>query len=597
MGKFEKANRPQAQEAAKRAEQQRRERQQQRKTVADNAARTRRSAAQQPGQMPTRAQSAARKKQRKRSRLPVVIGILCAAVVLVGCVIAFLWIRSDDGKIAKNVFVAGVDLSGMTKEEAAEALKNVTFNDNMNVRLYTRGETFSTYTTTYDASKEVSVDIYGKPLQNVQQAVAIPKDDKTEQTDADAPRDENGKPCRLDRKLTLLAQDVGATLDAEAAADAAYQYGRTLTGKKDSETRVDVDVSKYLTLNGTYIREVLTSYLEDVVCDGTKTTVEKGTTTVNDENGNPKQVDCIKITLGTLKRDIDIDALYNEIVAAYVSGNFDLQYLYQEELPEPVDLDKLYKDYNCSAPVNAKCDEDTFEITDGKDGFGFRMADAVAAFEGAKPGKTVTLTLTDLKPQFTRETLEKQLFCDTLSSFDSPHVWNPTRTHNLELAAEAVNGYILKPGATFSFNETVGERTAEKGYGEAGVYVGGKTENQLGGGVCQVASTLFYCTIKANLEVVERAEHQFTPSYVPWGMDATVYWGYLDYKFRNNTAFPIRIDASVSDGYVHVRFVGTETKEYTVELDYEVTDYFSAQEKVIDISPDMPNYYKYSGYS
>ena len=595
MGKFEKANRPQAQEAARRAEQQRREQRTQRKGT--DAPRQRRAAPNRPDHAPSTAQSVARKKQKKRSRLPVVIGILCAAVVIVGCAIAFLWLRGDDGKIVKNVFVAGVDLSGMTKEEAAEALKDVTFDDNMNVRLYTRGETFRTYVTTYDVSKEQSVDIYGKPLQNVQQAVAIPKDDKTEQTDADAPRDENGKPCRLDRKLTLLAQDVGATLDVNGAVEAAYQYGRSLTGKKDNEERVDVDVSKYLTVNGTYIREVLTSYLEDTVCEGSKTTVEEAKTTVNDADGNPKQVDCLKITLGTLKRDIDIDALYDEIVAAYVSGNFDLQYVYQEELPEPIDLDKLYKDYHCTAPVNAKCDEDTFEITDGKDGFGFRMADAIAAFEGAKPGKTVTLTLTELKPQFTRETLEKQLFCDTLSSFDSPHVWNPIRTHNLELAAEAIDGYILKPGATFSFNETVGERTAEKGYGEAGVYVGGKTENQLGGGVCQVASTLFYCTIKANLEVVERAEHQFTPSYVPWGMDATVYWGYLDYKFRNNTAFPIRIDASVSDGFVHVRFVGTETKEYTVELDYEVTNYFSAQEKVIDISPDMPNYYKYSGYS
>lgn len=614
MGKFEKANRPQAQEAARRAEQEKKARQAQRRTAerpakrtADEATRRRAASVQRPAaelprvpssaEHPTRAQSAARKKQKKNRRLPIIIGVLCAAVVLVACVTAFLWLRGDDGKIAKNVFVAGVDLSGMTKEEAAEALKNVTFNDNMNVRLYTRGETFVTYTTTYDASKEVSVDIYGKPLENVQQAVAIPKDEKTEQTDPDAPLDENGKPCKLDRKLTLLAQDVGATLDVDGAVEAAYQQGRSLTGKKDNEERVDVDVSKYLTVNGTYIREVLTSYLEDTVTEGSKTTIEDGKTTVNDADGNPKQVDCIKITLGTLKRDIDIDALYDEIVAAYVSGNFDLQYLYQEELPDPVDLDKLYKDYKCTAPVNAKCDEDTFEVTDGKAGYGFRMADAVAAFEGAKPGTTVTLALTELEPQFTRETLEKQLFCDTLSSFDSPHVWNPTRTHNLELAAEAIDGFILKPGATFSFNEVVGERTAEKGYGEAGVYVGGKTENQLGGGVCQVASTLFYCTIKANLEVVERAEHQFTPSYIPWGMDATVYWGYLDYKFRNNTAFPIRIDASVSDGYVHVRFVGTETKEYTVELDYEVTDYFSAQEKVIDISPDMPNYYKYSGYS
>ena len=98
------------------------------------------------------------------------------------------------------------------------------------------------------------------------------------------------------------------------------------------------------------------------------------------------------------------------------------------------------------------------------------------------------------------------------------------------------------------------------------------------------------------MEVIERAEHQFLPSYIPYGMDATIYWGSLDYQFRNNTTHPIRIDASVSDGYVHITFVGTETKDYTVELDYEITAWFNSEEKIIDISPDMPNYSRYQGY-
>ena len=132
-----------------------------------------------------------------------------------------------------------------------------------------------------------------------------------------------------------------------------------------------------------------------------------------------------------------------------------------------------------------------------------------------------------------------------------------------------INGYVLKPGETFSFNGVVGERTAAKGYKEGGVYVGGETVQQLGGGVCQVASVLYYCTLKSDLEVIARQEHQYVPDYIPWGMDATIYWGSLDYKFRNNTTYPIRILAEASGGYVRVRFMGTETKDYTVELDYK----------------------------
>lgn len=560
MGKFEKANRPQV-----------------------------RAAAPQPA-------PARRKPRRKKSRAPLIVCIIVAIVLVAGTLAGCLLLKGrDDGRIAQNVFVEGIDLSGMTEEEAKTALSALKFDNDMDVSLYTRGDKFKTYTTTYDPTKETKKDIYGKPLENAQATVAIVKDDK-QPVDPDAPVDENGTPCTLDRTLKLLAGDVNAALDVDAAVKEAYQYGRTAL-KNGTNERVDIDVSKHLTLNESYIREVLASYLEDTASEGSETKIADGKTTVTDADGNPQTVDAIEITLGTLQRDIDIDALYDEIVAAYTKGEYTLKYVYQEKLPEAVDLDELYKKYKCEAPVNAVCDEDTFEITDGKDGFGFRMADAINAFEEALPGEKITLPLQTLKPEFTRESLEKQLFCDVLSYYDSPHTYNPTRTHNLELACEAIDGTIVKPGETFSFNETVGERTAAKGYGEAGVYVGGETQQQLGGGVCQVASTVFYCTIKANLEVVERYEHQFTPEYIPWGMDATVYWGYLDYKFRNNTAFPIRLEASVSNGYVHMRFVGTETKEYTVELDYTTTGYYEASVETVDISPDMPNYSKYSKYS
>lgn len=533
-------------------------------------------------------------KKKKKSKLPLILGIVGAVCVVAACAVGYFLLH-DDEKIVNNVYVAGINLSGMTKEEAILALQDVSFDHDMDVRFYTHGDDFPTYTTTYEPGKETVTDIYGNPVENAQTTAAIPQKEPP-LTDTDAPLDEEGKPYLLDKTLRLLPGDVDVKLDIVGAVEEAYQIGRGV-GSKINLERVDVDVAKYLTVNETYIREVLANTLDDADCEGIESAVKETQTTVTDSDGNPKTVDALEITIGSLKREIVIDALYQEILDAYMSANYELQYIYTETVPEPIDLDALYEKYHCIEPVNAVIDEDTYEITEGKPGFGFRMTDAIIAFENAKPGDTVTLTLTELEPEYTSETLGTKLFTDVLSYYDSPHVYNPTRTHNLELACKAINGTIVKPGETFSFNKTVGERTAEKGYGEAGVYVGGETVQQLGGGVCQVASTIFYCTIKADLEVVERAEHQFLPSYIPYGMDATVYWGSLDYKWRNNTPYPIRIDASVSDGYVHIRFVGTETKDYTVELDYTVTAWFSATEKIIDISPDMSNYAKYSRYS
>ena len=132
--------------------------------------------------------------------------------------------------------------------------------------------------------------------------------------------------------------------------------------------------------------------------------------------------------------------------------------------------------------------------------------------------------------------------------------------------------YIIRPGETFSYNKTLGERTEAKGYKPAGAYMAGKTVETIGGGICQVSSTLYYACLKADLEIVERTAHGYTVSYMPYGMDATVSWGSLDYKFKNNTDYPIRIEASVSGGQVHVKLIGTDTKDYYVKMTYETVD-------------------------
>ena len=132
---------------------------------------------------------------------------------------------------------------------------------------------------------------------------------------------------------------------------------------------------------------------------------------------------------------------------------------------------------------------------------------------------------------------------------------------SIKIAGDQFNEAVVKYMRR-KHNLLVGERTAEKGYQKAIVYqTGGKSEAEEGGGVCQVASTIYTACLYADLKVTERAPHMFTVTYVQLGMDATIYWGSLDYKFVNSTDHPLRIDASVSGGYVHVKLVGTAPKD------------------------------------
>lgn len=129
--------------------------------------------------------------------------------------------------------------------------------------------------------------------------------------------------------------------------------------------------------------------------------------------------------------------------------------------------------------------------------------------------------------------------------FDSSQV---NRTENIRLAAKALDGKLLAPGERFSFNESVGERTAEAGYKVAMIIVGKEFVPGLGGGVCQVSSTLYNAVSLAGLEILERHAHSLEITYVPYGQDATVAYGVLDFKFRNNTEDDLLIRSSVEGG-------------------------------------------------
>jgi hypothetical protein len=131
-----------------------------------------------------------------------------------------------------------------------------------------------------------------------------------------------------------------------------------------------------------------------------------------------------------------------------------------------------------------------------------------------------------------------------------------------------MNGYVLNPGDVFSFNEVVGQRTAARGYKAAGAYVGGRVVDEIGGGICQASSTLYTGVLHSNLKVVERSNHSFIITYLPLGHDATVSWGGPDFKFENDTPYPVKIEAAVEGLTLTVRLYGTKTDELRYETEY-----------------------------
>lgn len=156
------------------------------------------------------------------------------------------------------------------------------------------------------------------------------------------------------------------------------------------------------------------------------------------------------------------------------------------------------------------------------------------------PETNITVKVEKTKPRVTKEDLAKVK--GLMGTFSTSYATSPLgRCKNIEISTAALNGTVVMPGEVFSFNATVGPRTIERGYQEAGTFVGNKIEPGIGGGICQVSTTLYRAVMKANLRSIERTNHSMAVGYTEPGLDATVAYGYLDYKFKNTYDFPIYI--------------------------------------------------------
>ncbi len=203
-----------------------------------------------------------------------------------------------------------------------------------------------------------------------------------------------------------------------------------------------------------------------------------------------------------------------------------------------------------------------------------------------------TLPITFTEPAITSEKASSQLFKDELASsssyFGTGTQNGKNRKINMELAASKIDNMILAPGEEFSYNRVVGPRDLAHGYQLAHVFSGGKVIDGVGGGICQVSSTMYVAVLKADLKVAERRNHSFIVGYVPLGQDATAYYGGTDFRFVNSTNWPIKLSVKVSGNRINFSIKGTiENPGKTVIISNKVLSETPFETRYTD-DPQLP---------
>ena len=212
-------------------------------------------------------------------------------------------------------------------------------------------------------------------------------------------------------------------------------------------------------------------------------------------------------------------------------------------------------------PVNARYDSYTWEVIPGKMGAKVNVEKTLKSVMDAKEGKKVKLVVEEIEPEITRDSYKDKIVI--VSSFSTPLVdKTPNRIHNIKLAINKIRNKVIYPNEEFSFNNAVGNRTPEQGYKSAIIIRrtkdGPKKEQGIGGGVCQLSTTIYKAAQAGGFKITERHDHSDDVTYAEMGEDAAVSFGYLDFKFINNKSFPIMLKFSMDENQLTVTIVGNK---------------------------------------
>ncbi len=444
--------------------------------------------------------------KKKKHPFLIVLSVIIVLLFLAFLVLStiFALLNINSDKIVNGVSVVGIDISNLTKQEALDKI-NAEF------------------------SNRLSKDIILK---------------------------------HNDELYSFVPTQIEGNYDTSKIIDQAYTIGRDGNIFQNNYSIVKTWYEKIdLIPNFSYKADAFTALVEqmntsfaDGVKDSSYVIDEKNLIITPGKDGYAVQVDKLeKMVVDKLTADdYNTDALEIPTVQKKCAG---------------IDIDSIHSEIYKEAS-DAYFTKDPYTIHASTTGMDFKISvdEAKALITGTSD--TYTIPLKILYPKVSTNDIGSEAFPNLLASFSTSYATsNSNRSNNIALATAKIDGKVLMPGETFSYNQTVGQRTAQSGFKEAGVYVNGAVSTGIGGGICQVSSTLYNAVLRANLEIVDRTNHQFQVGYVPIGTDATVSWGSPDFKFKNSRSYPIKISASTSGKNIYIKIFGLhESTEYDVEI-------------------------------
>ena len=451
---------------------------------------------------------------KKRISIPVVVLSVLLVLVLAAVGVLAYTVLTDpyDCRIAPGVTIGSLDVGGMSKKEARKALTEI-----------------------------LEETLYTATL-----------------------------PVRLPEEEVQLTADVlSAKVDVSDAVNEAYAFGR-----EETALEPEIPLLPYLTVNEDAVKGLLEEYAgkwnTELTQPQWKLTGEKPELST-DKYDPAAEGQTLLLTKGIPSSHLDVAQIYGDILFACgdaISLCRDDRFevcpeVQPEALPEELDLEAIHAEISIDA-VNDSLNMETYSFVHGSYGYAFPAEEAKQQLEAAAAGDTVSIPMVVTEPEILGDGV---YFRDVLGHCETKHTDDENRNTNLKLLCKALDGVVLQPGDVFSYNDTVGERTAEKGYKPATAYSGTKLVKDIGGGVCQGSTTIYNCALLADLEIVERVCHGATVGYITLGLDAAVNWNTkTDLKFKNNFNFPMMIKAEVSDGYVRMKILGTDEKDYYIEM-------------------------------
>lgn len=442
----------------------------------------------------------------KNSEAYKVIGIVFAIlfIIVFAMLTAIAFYNSNSDKIISGIYIKNVNVSGLTKQEAIAKVNN-------------------------ELEKYMDDSL-----------VLVHNEYRTE----------------------ISLEQLEANFDVESAVNAAYSVGKTKNIFKDGVKILDtmfsnINIDPVLNINENVLRERISGITAEL-----PDTIIQSSYYIDGNN--------LVITKGKKGYVVSESKMFNicrnEIQKLSFIGK-EINIEVEEQQPQEIDLSKIHEELY-KEPVNAYYTTDPYTVHPSEDGVDFKISMEEAENLLQQDQEEYVIPLKVTVPEITTKMIGTEAFPDLISEFSTKYSQSQRdRTTNLKLAAEKINGTVLMPGEVFSYNTVVGKRTIDAGYKEAKIYVNGEVVDGLGGGICQVSSTLYNAVLYANLEIVERRNHQFVPSYAGAGLDATVVYGSIDFQFKNTRNYPIKIQCSVDRGICNFQIYGLkEETEYEVNV-------------------------------